>query len=189
MKNIFALAVALLASLTMMAQNPTVSLTAKSSSIADWNKTYDNVKISVQGANLAEKKPCGVEAKENAMSLSSADSHWIEISCEDGLSKVVIIGSGNSTGTTDYYAPLCVCASAPFDSTITKIIEVHYTGYDYDCIENEIDLPEGTKSVRLYRRMKVNSAGTEVGSGSNWAPSSGTGNQTFNITYITYLIR
>lgn len=183
-KTLFLVASCMLASVAMMAQTPAIALTAKTSTIDDWNKTYDNVTISVQGAALAGKKPCGATEKENTLSISSSDSHWIEISCKDGLSKVIITGAGNNSGTADYYAPLCVCSSAPFDNTITGIIEVHYTGYDQECIENEIDLPEGTKSVRLYRRMKVNSAGTEVGSGSNWTPSSGTGNQTYNITYL-----
>ena len=184
MKSIFTFSVAIMASIALMAQTPTIALTAKSSVQSDWNKKYDNVTINVVGAALAEKKPCGVTVKENAMSISSSDSHWIEISCEDGLSRVVIAGSGNSTGTTDWVAPLCVCSSAPFDSTIFDIIAIHYTGYDKDCQENDISLPAGTKSVRLYRRMKVNSDKTQVGSGSNWTPTSGTGNQTFNITYL-----
>lgn len=184
MKKLFTFAAAVLASISLWAQEPTVALTAKTSAIADWNATYGNVTLKVQGAGLADKKPCGVSTNEKALSLSSADSHWLEISCPDGLSKVVIRGSGNSSGTTDYAAPLCVCTSAPFDSIITGIIEVHYTGYDQDCEDSEITLPAGTKSVRLYRRMKVNAEGTAVGSGSNWAPASATGNQTFNISYV-----
>lgn len=184
MRNIFTLAVAILANVVMMAQTPAIELTAKSSEIGDWNTTYDNVTISVEGAALTGKKPCGVTEKENVMSISSSDSQWIEISSTDGLSKIIISGSGNNTGNTDWAAPLCACASAPFDNTIIGILEVHYTGYEHECIENEILLPEGTKSVRIYRRMKVNSEGTEVGSGSNWTPSTGTGNQTFNITYL-----
>lgn len=184
MRNIFTLAVAVMASVAMMAQTPAIELTAKSSEIGDWNTTYDNVTISVEGAALTGKKPCGVTEKENVMSISSSDSQWIEISSTDGLSKIIISGSGNNTGNTDWAAPLCACASAPFDNTIIGILEVHYTGYEHECIENEILLPEGTKSVRIYRRMKVNSEGTEVGSGSNWTPSTGTGNQTFNITYL-----
>ncbi len=184
MKKIFTLAAAVLASFSLWAQAPAVSLTAASSKIEDWNATYNNVTISVQGAGLASKKPCGASANENAMSLSSSDSQWIEISCPDGLSRIVVTGSGNSSGATDWAAPLCACAAAPFDSTVISIIEVHYTGYDKECAENDITLPEGTKSVRLYRRMKVNSEKTAVGSGSNWAPESATGNQTFNITYL-----
>ena len=184
MKKIFTLAAAVLASFSLWAQAPAVSLTAASSKIEDWNATYNNVTISVQGAGFASKKPCGASANENAMSLSSSDSQWIEISCPDGLSRIVVTGSGNSSGTTDWAAPLCACAAAPFDSTVISIIEVHYTGYDKECVENDITLPEGTKSVRLYRRMKVNSEKTAVGSGSNWAPESATGNQTFNITYL-----
>lgn len=184
MKSILTFSVAIMASIALMAQTPTIALTAKSSVESDWNKKYDNVTINVVGAALANKKPCGVTVNEKAMSISSSDSHWIEISCEDGLSRVVIAGSGNSSGTTDWAAPLCVCSSAPFDSTIFDIIDIHYTGYDKDCQENDISLPAGTKSVRLYRRMKVNSDKTQVGSGSNWTPTSGTGNQTFNITYL-----
>ena len=82
------------------------------------------------------------------MSISSSDSHWIEISCEAGLSKLVLTGSGNATGTANYAAPLCVCANAPFDSTITQIIEVYYTGYDQECVENEIPLPEGPEALQ-----------------------------------------
>ena len=184
MKKIFTFAAAILASAAMMAQDPAIALTAKTSEIADWNKTYDNVTISVQGAALASKKPCGVTVNENAMSISSSDSYWIEISCEAGLSKLVLTGSANTSGTANYAAPLCVCANAPFDSTITQIIEVYYTGYDQECVENEIPLPEGTKSVRLYRRMKVNAEVNKVGTGSNWTPATATGNQTYNITYL-----
>lgn len=184
MKKLLTLTAAVLASFSLWAAEPSLTLTAKSSVIDDWNKTYDNVTISVQGATFASKKPCGVSTSENTMSLSSSDGYWIEISCPNGLNKVVFVGSGNSSGSTDYAAPLCVCTAAPFDSTITEIIEVHYTGYDQECVENEIPLPEGTKSVRLYRRMKVNGEGTAVGSGSNWAPASATGNQTYNITHV-----
>ena len=148
MRNIFTLAVAIMASVAMMAQTPAIELTAKSSEIGDWNTTYDNVTISVEGAALTGKKPCGVTEKENVMSISSSDSQWIEISSTDGLSKIIISGSGNNTGNTDWAAPLCACASAPFDNTIIGILEVHYTGYEHECIENEILLPEGTKSDR-----------------------------------------
>lgn len=182
--KLFALALVALCTTNLWATDPTFTLTAKTSAIADWNETYENVTISVQGGALADKKPCGATANEKALSLSSADSHWIEISCPDGLNKIVVRGSGNSTGTTDYAAPLCICTAAPFDSTITSIIEVHYTGYDQACEDSQIDLPSGTKSVRLYRRVKVNNDKTAVGSGSNWAPVSATGNQTFNISYI-----
>ena len=182
--KLFALALVALCTTNLWAADPTFTLTAKTSVIADWNKTYENVTISVQGGALANKKPCGATDNEKALSLSSADSHWIEISCPDGLNKIVVRGSGNSEGTTDYAAPLCICTAAPFDSTITSIIEVHYTGYDQACEDSQIDLPSGTKSVRLYRRVKVNNDKTAVGSGSNWAPASATGNQTFNISYI-----
>ncbi len=186
MKQIKLFAVVLMAMISMSAwaQSPSLTLTSASSTIEDWNKQYDNITVSVQGAGYASKKTCGASSNANALSISSADSHWLEISCADGLNKVVIIGSGNSTGTTDWAAPLCVCTAAPFDSTITSIIEVHYTGYDKDCVENEIELPAGTKSVRLYRRMKVNSDKTMVGSGSNWTPASATGNQTYNISQV-----
>lgn len=190
MKKLFTFAAALLFAMGAMAAEPTVSIVAKTATIADWGQTYNaggpnEVTFSTVGAAYADKKPCGATTSEKAFSISSADGQWLEISAPNGLDSILLRGSGNSTGTTTYGAPICVSTSAPFDSTITSIITYKYTGYDQACEDQMIRLPEGTKSIRLYRRMKVNSTSTAVGSGSNWAPASGiSGNQTLNLTYV-----
>ena len=61
MKQIKLFAVVLMAMISMSAwaQSPSLTLTSASSTIEDWNKKYDNITVSVQGAGYASKKTCG----------------------------------------------------------------------------------------------------------------------------------
>ena len=73
------------------------------------------------------------------------------------------------------------CDETTFNTNkITGVVDVHFTGYDQACTDKMAKLTNGTKSCRMYRRVKY-TPGTpgSIGSGSNY----GSG-QTTNITYI-----
>ena len=190
LKSLFIVMGCLVASTTVFAAAPAVTITAKTSVIGDWNKTYNagtpnEIKISVEGAGMAEKKPCGTTTKENTLSLSSSDSHYLTFELAQGstatIDSILFISSGNSSGSSDWFSPLFECEETSFNTeNVSGVVDVHFTGYDKSCEEQMAKLKSGTKSCRLYRRAKY-TPGTpgKVGSGSNY----GSG-QTMNITYI-----
>ena len=175
----------------------TLSTTASGAAFGDWNKTYTNVVITTVGpSSFASKKACGVSSNVSTNSLSSADSHYLDISLSSEaassytLEKVVLRVAGNNTGTTDYTAPLFYSNEATFDvNKVEGVMDIHYTGYDQSCDDNEYTFPAGTKSCRLYRRAKYTApSGTtkgKVGAGSNYACS----NQTMHITYMEVYLK
>lgn len=190
LKSLFIVMGCLVASTTVFAAAPAVTITAKTSAIGDWNKTYNagtpnEIKISVVGADMAEKKPCGTSTKENTLSISSSDSHYLTFELAQGstatIDSILFRSSGNSSGTSDWFSPLFLCTETTFNTdNVAGVKDIHFTGYDQSCTDQMAKLTADTKSCRLYRRAKY-TPGTpgKVGSGSNY----GSG-QTMNITYI-----
>ena len=190
-KGIFFLCICLFTSNFVNAVEPAVTITASSSTIGDWSKTYNagtanEIKLEVGGgAAMASKKPCGVSTNQSVLSLSSSDSHYLSFELPSGsnatIDSILFRLSGNSSGTSDWFSPLFSCDETTFNTNkITGVVDVHFTGYDQACTDKMAKLTNGTKSCRMYRRVKY-TPGTpgSIGSGSNY----GSG-QTTNITYI-----
>lgn len=190
-KGIFFLCICLFTSNFVNAVEPVVTITASTSTIDDWSKTYNagtanEIKLEVGGgAAMANKKPCGVSTNQSVLSLSSSDSHYLSFELPSGsnatIDSILFRLSGNSSGTSDWFSPLFSCDETTFNTNkITGVVDVHFTGYDQACTDKMAKLTNGTKSCRMYRRAKY-TPGTpgSIGSGSNY----GSG-QTTNITYI-----
>ncbi len=190
-KGIFFLCICLFTSNFVNAVEPAVTITASTSTIDDWSKTYNagtanEIKLEVGGgAAMANKKPCGVSTNQSVLSLSSSDSHYLSFELPSGsnatIDSILFRLSGNSSGTSDWFSPLFSCDETTFNTNkITGVVDVHFTGYDQACTDKMAKLTNGTKSCRMYRRVKY-TPGTpgSIGSGSNY----GSG-QTTNIAYI-----
>lgn len=196
MKKIFSLIMVLVALATQLhAVDPVVTITAASTTIGDWQKTYnagtpDAIVVNAGGgAAMASKKPCGASSNQSVLSLSSSDTHFLEFSLPDGstasFDSILFRASGNSSGSSNWFAPLFYCNNTSFDvNAVQGYKEVHFTGYDKACTDQMAVLPSGTKSCRLYRRAKYTAGNPgKIGSGTN----TGDG-QTMNITYVEVYI-
>ncbi len=180
------------------AQTPDVQTGNPYTSIADWNTTYNagaynEVIFSNTSASEGSREGCDVSSsKSTTIQLNSSDTQWLDVNVPSGGSstfdRVVFMVVGNSSSTTGWDHQVWASESVPFDVSSAKKIDFHFYGYKSGfCTPIDLTMPTGTKSIRIYRRVKStdNGDGTyTLGSGDN----TGSG-QTMNFHYFdVYLI-
>lgn len=139
------------------------------SSDADWNKTYNQgspsaVIFGATGAKVDSRNTCNNKenGKQNALALSSSDSHWLDISVPATstaeITHVMFQAVGNSSGGP-WTENVWSSTSTPFDASAAYKTEFTLNGYQAPCSDIQIELPAGIKSIRLYRRVKTSDNG------------------------------
>ena len=147
-----------------------------------YNAGEANEVVVYSNASTGSKSSCNnnAEGKMTVLSLSSSDSHYLEVSATSGtIAYIQFRPAGNSTGSTPYTNHVFASTDATFDATSVTMQEFQWKGYDQACNDVQLALPAGTKSIRIYKRVKTNDNGDgtySLGSGTN----TGSG-QTFNI--------
>lgn len=161
------------------------------SSDADWNKTYNEgspsaVTFKPTGAEIQSKNTCNKNenGKQNTLTLSSSDSHWLDISVPATSTAEIThvmfrAVANNSSGS--WTENVWSSTSSSFDASAAYKTEFTLTGYNNPCSYSQIELPAGIKSIRLYRRVKTSDNGdgtyslacdgckTNTGSGQTYA--------------------
>ena len=138
---------------------------------ADWNKTYNpgtaaEVSFAATGASASsDRNSCGNNSlgKMKALSFSSSDEHWIEVSVPSASNSTMahlrmnpVLNSSTTSVYTEY---VWTSTSSPFDATKAKRIEFTIKGYNQACSEVDLDLGDDVKSIRMYRRVKTTDNG------------------------------
>lgn len=118
------------------------------------------------GAAIAAKRPCQLAANVNVPSLSSSNTHYIEVSVPDAtgatIESTIINASNNSTGTTVQTTQVWYSSDAVFDvNNVMGYESITYVGYDQPCTPQVVNFPPGVKSYRIYRNAKY-TAGTPM---------------------------
>lgn len=167
-----------------------VAITAPNTD-ADWNKTYNNgspsaVTLAPTGASTSERNTCNnrQDGKLNTLTFSSSDSHWLEVSVPATstaeITHIMFRAAGNSSGGP-WEEYVWSSTSTPFDASAAYRSAFSLPGYDKACVDQQIELPAGVKSLRLYRRVKTSDNGdgtyslacsdckTNTGSGQTYA--------------------
>ncbi|MCR5297780.1 MAG: DUF5018 domain-containing protein [Paludibacteraceae bacterium] len=157
---------------------------------ADWNKTYNQgspsaVTFKPTEATVSERNTCNNKenGKQNTLTLSSSDSHWLDISVPATstaeITHVMFRAVGNSSGS--WTENVWSSTSSSFDASAAYKTEFTLNGYQAPCSYTQIELPAGIKSIRLYRRVKTSDNGdgtyslacdgckTNTGSGQTYA--------------------
>jgi hypothetical protein len=139
------------------------------SSDADWNKTYNEgspsaVTFKPTGAEIQSKNTCNKNenGKQNTLTLSSSDSHWLDISVPATSTAEIThvmfrAVANNSSGS--WTENVWSSTSSSFDASAAYKTEFTLTGYNNPCSYSQIELPAGIKSIRLYRRVKTSDNG------------------------------
>lgn len=141
------------------------------SSDADWNKTYNEgspsaVIFKPTGAEIQSKNTCNNKenGKQDALTLSSSDSHWLDISVPATstaeITHVMFRAVGNSSGS--WTENVWSSTSSSFDASAAYKTEFTLNGYQAPCSYTQIELPAGIKSIRLYRRVKTSDNGDDT---------------------------
>ncbi|MCR4619655.1 MAG: InlB B-repeat-containing protein, partial [Paludibacteraceae bacterium] len=176
-------------------------LTTLLCSVTVWGATFSaaqivaggssgNISVSTSVSDLSKAKQCGTTpASANAISLSSGagsdyTANYIEIKASDGytISALSLYGAGNSDGTTP---TTCIVFWAGDAGTTYASHSTSYTLPDRNITSSGcnapavVSVPSGTKTIRLYKQIKVkNNAFDSKGSST---PSS---SSTYLITQI-----
>ncbi len=141
------------------------------SQIKEGATTTDGIIISSNGTGSATNKTCGGSSKKTMLPFSSnsvADptKNYIEIKCESGISTLSIEVAGNSSSSSGTWA-VAFWNTTTYNSTCSSTTTLSISGYG-SCTcgtYTSINVPSGTKMIRIY--TKINVSGTTLGSGSS----------------------
>lgn len=153
---------------------------------AQWDMTYNaglsnEITVKPTGASVSSRQTCESGGKQNTLSFSSSDSHWLDIYVPDGtnatFANIQFNPVGNSSGGpwTEY---VWTSTESTFNTNAARRIEFSLPGYSLSCSNVQMSFPAGVKSIRLYRRVKATDngdgtytlgSGTNTGSGQTYA--------------------
>ena len=159
--------------------------------VASGGTTTDNIKVSSSETAVSTgKKLCTTQTSVNAVSISNAangdyNANYIEIKATSGtISSLSVKMRGNSDGASNPI--VAVFWEGDASGTFSSKSEPNFisrTTTDCDAVV-DITVPSGTKTIRLYRQIKVSSSNKTTFASSNTTsfPSSGNTFHVFGIT-------
>jgi hypothetical protein len=158
--------------------------------LTDVNKAYGDVVFATTGGSISGREGCATNAsKVDAFSINSSKTIWIDAyvasTSNSTIEKIELMVIGNSSSTTGWDHQIWASTSSTFDVSKAYPINFHFYGYKSgNCDLPSLDMPEGTKSVRLYRQIQATSNGDgsyTLGSGSNFGANQTCYPHIFNV--------